>query len=307
MGSDIGDARSIHGQTWGLQYLQQPYPFLGISFGYLNESQYRTPDEHYPWHHARDGGSVQLWAMSPTWFGHFQLAAGAGPYVYFDTQSEPPPIGYRDYHELAEIYTISLRYVTPSGWFARLDVNEIHAPGSVDARILELGVGYRGGSLTGPSDTGPADESGAPPYTEQLTVLAGRTGNSNWNATQTDAYGVEYRHTLSNHVDLSATWLSEADGISGRHDGITAQVWLTDRFFSGKFLVGIGAGPYVALRSHIAEDGQEAPNAQGVVAMTAAFQLTRRLVARLVWDRAFTNDNLDRDIVLGGLAWSWDW
>ncbi len=309
IGDDVGDARSIHGHPWELQYLQELVPDFGLSFSYLNESQYRAPDEPVPWHHARDGGAVQAWALTPpSWLGPFQLAFGAGPYVYFDTQSEPPPFGYRDYHAVAEMYTGSLRYVSAAGWFLRLDLSEIHAPGDLDARLLELGIGYRSGSTTGTSYTGPsAGESTLPAYHEQLAVLAGRTGNSNWNATQSAAYGVEYRHLLGPHVEVSGTWLSEADGISGRHDGLTGQIWLTDRFFYERLTVGIGAGPYVALRSHIAEDGQEAPNAQGVVAMTASIQLSRRLIARVVWDRAFTNDSLDRDIVLGGLAYSWDW
>jgi len=299
-GSDIGDVRHINGLPWELQYLQEPIPDLGISFSYLNESQYRAPDQPAPWHHARDGGAVQLWAITPPdWFHPFELAIGAGPYVYFDTQSEPPPFGYRDYHSVAEMYTASLRYFTPLGWFVRLDVTEIHAPGSLDARILELGFGYRAGPTTG--------ESSAQLHEAQLGVLAGRTGDSNWNATQSATYGVEYRQGLGRHVEVSGTWLSEADGITGRHDGLAAQVWLTDRFFSPRLTLGIGAGPYVALRTHIAEDGQEAPHAQGVVAMTASLQLSRRLVARILWDRAFTNDSLDRDIVLGGLAWSWDW
>jgi hypothetical protein len=309
MGDDIGDVRAINGQPWELQYLQEPIPDLGVSFSYLNEGQYRTPDEPVPWHHARDGAAAQLWALTPPrWLGPLQLAVGAGPYVYFDTQSEPPPLGYRDYHGVAEMYTGSLRYLGPFGLFVRLDLIEIHAPGSPDARLLELGVGYRSGSITGPSYTGSSQSGSSPPvYHEQLAVLAGRTGDSNWNATQSAAYALEYRHGLGTHVDLSATWLSEADGTNGRHDGVAGQVWLTDRFFSRRVTVGIGAGPYIALRSHIAEDGEEAPHAQGVVAMTASLQLSRRLAARVVWDRAFTNDNLDRDIVLGGLAWNWDW
>ncbi len=308
-GEDIGDVRIINERPWELQYLQEPVPDLGVSFSYLNEGQYRTPDEPVPWHHARDGAAAQIWAMTPArWLDPFQLAVGAGPYVYFDTQSEPPPLGYRDYHGVAEMYTGSLRYFTHYGWFVRLDLIEIHAPGSPDARLLELGVGYRSKSLTGPAYSGSSQgESTLPEYREQLAVLAGRTGDSNWNATQSAAYGVEYRHGLSTHVDLSATWLSEADGVTGRHDGVAGQIWLTDRFFSRRFAVGIGAGPYVALRSHVAEDGEEAPHAQGVVAMTASLQLSRRLAARVIWDRAFTNDNLDRDIVLGGLAWNWDW
>jgi hypothetical protein len=309
-GNTIGDVRVIHGRPWELQYLQELIPNFGVSFSYLNEAQYRTPNEKVPWHHARDGGAVQAWAMTPMeWFHPFQLAVGAGPYVFFDTQSEPPPFGYRDYHSVAEMYTGSLRYFTPlRGLFVRLDLTEIHAPGDPDARILELGFGYQSRTMIGPSYTGPSPgESAAPLYEAQLTVLIGRTGDSNWNATQSNTYGVEYRQGISTHLEVSGTWLSEEDGISGRHDGLAAQIWLTDRFFSPRFTIGIGAGPYVALRSHIAEDGQEAPHAQGVVAMTASYQLWRRLVARVVWDRAFTNDALDRDIVLGGLAWSWNW
>src|SRR5277367_3941323 len=65
--------------SWQLEYRQRLRNYLDFSIAYLNEG-------HAPGHH-RDGASAQIWAVTPRFAGHFDLALGAGPYFYFDTQA----------------------------------------------------------------------------------------------------------------------------------------------------------------------------------------------------------------------------
>src|SRR5580698_6430496 len=101
--TDTDDHTSVS-YSWQLEYRQRLLSYLDFSLAYLNEG-------HVPGHH-RDGASAQLWAVTPRFGGHFDLALGAGPYFYFD-----------------------------SSWFARLNLSEVHTPGDEDTRTLLLGVG----------------------------------------------------------------------------------------------------------------------------------------------------------------------
>ena len=65
--------------AWQIEFQQQLTPLLSGSVSWLNEG-------HIPDHH-RDGATAQLWLNSPAWHQRIVLSVGAGPYVYFDTES----------------------------------------------------------------------------------------------------------------------------------------------------------------------------------------------------------------------------
>lgn len=306
-GETVGDAeRTNNGRPWQVEYLQQPLTNFALSFSYLNEAQLKNADQPKYVHHARDGGALQFWATTPRWFDSLQLAVGAGPYVYFDTQSEPPPFGFRDYHSVALLYSVAIKYYTPIGLFAQLRLNEVHAPGNIDDRMLEVGIGYRVRSHV--SDAQLWAPSQPPLDLNQFAVLVGRTADSNYNDTSASAYELEYRRGLTRHLEVSGMWLDEGDGISGRHYGVAPQAWVTDDFIRRRLIIGIGAGPFFALRAHDAADvetREEFPHVSGLVSMTAAYQATNWLLARFEWHRGFTSDSQDRDVLLLGLAVAW--
>jgi len=291
LGRTYGEGQDSY--AWQLQYRQPLVGFLDASFSYDNEG--------HLFHHQRDGGAVQLWAVTPRLWERLELALGAGPYAYFDTQYVPRPPWYRDYHSIAEIYTGSLTYYATQHWFARLNVSEIHAPGNVDTRQVLLGVGYQPDAASHSSVMEPAGLN-------QLEAFVGRTSENNYYTSYdndtSETYGVEYRRALTDHIELSGAWLSEADGTSGRRNGALAEIWLATQI-SRRLSVGIGAGPYYAFEAYRGDDGQRAARLAGVASMTVGWHITRSLLARVAWHRGFTHDDQDRDIITGGLAWSW--
>ena len=68
---------------WLLSYSHDLNPHLFGSFSYQNEG-------HVPSHH-RDGHSAQLWARTSLISPQLSIAAGVGPYHYFDTTACRPP------------------------------------------------------------------------------------------------------------------------------------------------------------------------------------------------------------------------
>jgi hypothetical protein len=298
------DAEGQDTYAWQMEYRQPLLPYFDASFSYLNEG--------HLFHHQRDGGMVQLWALTPRWRDRFAFALGAGPYFYFDTQYVARPPWYRNYHAIGEIYTGSLTYSVTQNWFVRLNLSEVHAPGDVDTRLVLLGAGYRldglferVGAPGAPGGSGDADTS---PPINQLGLLAGQTSDNNYYTSYFNktslTFGAEYRRAMTSHIELSAAWLNEDDGIDGRHNGVLGEIWLVERF-SRRFSLGLGAGPYYALQPFRGDDGMHAARLAGIVSMTAGWQLTHSLIARISWHRAFTHDDQDRDIIAAGLAWSW--
>src|SRR5512143_614750 len=63
--------------SWQLDYRQGLGEHAAYSVSYLNEG-------HLPVHH-RDGEAVQLWTRTNLFGRRLSLAAGVGPYYFFDT------------------------------------------------------------------------------------------------------------------------------------------------------------------------------------------------------------------------------
>lgn len=281
---------------WELEYRQRILQYLDASFAYLNEGHLLG--------HQRDGGVAQLWAVSPRWRDRLGFAFGVGPYLYFDTQQTDQPPWFRNYHGVGEIYTGSLTYYAANGWFARLSLSEIHAPGNVDTHMLLLGAGYRLDQLFH-QQTASEREQLDTPSRHQLGVFGGETVENGLGSSKSASFGIEYRYRVTSHVELSGAWLNEDDGLDGRHNGVLGALWLENRLFSPRLSVGIGIGPYVSLQEHRGEDGELAPSVVGMGAMTMSWQLARSLLGRLTWYRGFTQDDQDRDVIIMGLSWDW--
>jgi hypothetical protein len=288
--TDTDDHTSVS-YSWQLEYRQRLRNYLDFSIAYLNEG-------HVPGHH-RDGASAQIWAVSPRFGGHFDLALGAGPYFYFDTQTADAAPGFRDYHGVGAIVTGSLSYYFDSRWFVRLNLSEVHTPGDEDTRTLLLGVG----TVLDPLLQRFGEIGLSAPAGSELGVFAGQTIDNSATSPRSRAFGVEYRYGLTHNLDLSVRWLNESDGSAGAHNGLSGEVWLIDPMFARRVTLGLGAGPYVALERRQMSDGQNAARLEGMVSLSASWRFAHHLVARFTWDRGFTNQSEDRDVLTAGVGW----
>jgi hypothetical protein len=291
------DSPSASSYAWGLEYRQHLLAHLDATLSYLNEG-------HIPDHH-RDGGALQLWGTTSFWHGRLELALGAGPYVYCDTQFEPAPDGYRDYHSVGALITGSLSYGLWGNWFARLEVSQVVAPGNVSTRTVMLGVGYRLQSVI--EQLNRSWEDGQPATTpdaaNEFGVFYGQTIVNGAHADASSAFGVEYRRRILQHLELSASLIDDGDGLDGHHLGATGEAWLVQNFMSGRLTMGVGAGAYYSFESYQTIYHTAAASTVGLASMTVAWRFARALDLRLIWHRGFTEDDQDRDIVTAGLGW----
>jgi hypothetical protein len=291
------DDHTSESYAWGLEYRQHLLAHLDTSFGYLNEG-------HIPGH-DRDGAVLQLWGNTGPWFDRFSLAFGAGPYAYFDTQSTNTGIGYLNHHGVGLALSGYLSYALTSHWFASLQLDQVIAPGDVGTRTVMLGMGYRLDSFietlarSGQDDES-ADVSTAP---DEIGLVIGETVINDPSSDHSSTFGVEYRHRMMQHVDLSASLLDDGEGTDGRHVSVAGEVWLVQDFLAGRLVTGLGLGPYFALQKYDTADRRTGASVVGLASMTGSWRFTRVLALRFTWSRGFTGDDQDRDIVTAGLAW----
>jgi hypothetical protein len=281
--------------AWGLEYRQPLLAHLDASFGYLNEG-------HLPDHH-RDGGMLQVWATTGGWRDRLVLSVGAGPYWYFDTQSDDNFQGYRNQHGVGAVLSARASYSLSYQWYVLLDANQVVLanPGT---RSLLLGVGYRLARSPG-LEWQQADQSGgsaAPGLRNEAGFFAGETTLNNLSSNKSTDFGFEYRRRCTSHLELSASVLEEATGAVQSHASMLGEVWAVQDFFDGRFVAGLGAGPDAALSAYRTADGRSGASVVGLASMTIGWRFTAPVVLRASWHRAFTNDDQDRDIITLGLG-----
>ena len=201
--------------------------YAAWSFSWLNEG-------HIPDHH-RDGPLLQAWARLPLLDNRLELAAGAGPYWFFDTVAAEAGESYSNTH----------------GWGARRErarrlllCQSLGRPAEAESRREPTAVRERPASCsasatsstrrTNPGRASPRRRAAATSPDDELTLMYGRSIlNSQVSETST-AGALEYRRGLARVVDVTATYLHEAGDLHSRRDGIAAQLWLTGGYFGDR-------------------------------------------------------------------------
>ena len=285
-------------QAWALEYQHGLGENLAASFSWLNEG-------HVPGHH-RDGQAVQVWGRTNVLDRRLSLAAGIGPYRYFDTIDASAAPNHANVHGWGTIGSLAATYYTNSPWLWQLRANRIVAPNSIDTTALMLGVGYQ---LEPAAERGPlafAPYQANKTTSNEITVFLGRTIVNSYESENAGAFAVEYRHGLARHVDVSVGYIDEGDTALLRRSGVTAQLWAVREFLaSDRLAMGVGFGPYVAIDTHHAPGPGEggASKYSWMLTATASYRFGQNWDARLSWNRITTNYNRDTDLLLFGIGY----
>jgi len=285
---------------WQLDYRQELYPNLAASVAYIN-------DGHLTDHH-RDGTAFEGWAELPLFQNRLTLAAGAGAYWFYDTESLPGGAS-ADVHGTAPVFSLSATAYLSDRWFCRVNYNYINPAHDFAENSLTVGVGFWFGQDKKPTPgaLGDAPDEKGHLTDNELTVFGGQSIVNTFLSEQARAYAVEYRRGVLPHVDWTLSGIYEGDPEIVRRSGIATQGWLVNTFFDDRVSVGVGLGPYVYLdKKHPADAGRLSPAAVApLVSFTVATQLSEHWLVRMVFDRVTTNYNRDSDIFLLGLGYSW--
>lgn len=281
--------------TWGVEYLQGLGEQAAFSVSWLNEG-------HLPDHH-RDGQCVQLWGRSAFFNRRLSLAAGLGPYLYYDTV--PAAVGRtRNTRGLAAIASLTATWYRGDRWLIQLRSNFIETQASIDTASLALGIGYQ---LDPPPAPGPLPK--APSQVNQTTsneisLLIGRTIVNDSRTPSAAAVAFEYRRGLGRYVDWTVGWLSEGDDHRTYRNGPLTELWAVRSFFDERLALGAGAGFHLDFFKEDPHPGEEKiTTLAGVTSITAAYRLPAQWLARITWNRIITDYHRDADVFVGGLGY----
>lgn len=287
--SDEARARS-HG--WLISYSRDFGEHVSASLAYQNEG-------HVPSHH-RDGHTAQLWARTGEIAPGFELAAGIGPYRYFDTTVAENAHGFVDAGGWGTMYSVAATWRRPSSpWYYQLRFDRVEARQSIDTSLLLLGVGYHLDQDGSFSSGAASNEVRA--RSHEVALLGGQTIVNSFDSQSSWAKSIEYRHAFGPVLRGSVSWLYEGDARLLRRDGVLAQGWLEPGFHHDRFTLGLGYGAYFSVDDY--HPGASRSHVLAVLTTTASYHLDRGWVARVSWHRIVSTYDRDTDIVLLGVGY----
>lgn len=281
-----------HTRAWSLEYQQRLAEHAALGLVYLNEGH---PDSHH-----RDGIGLQAWARSAALTSGLSLAAGIGPYYYFDTTSANSA-DHLNEHDWGLLASVAATWQLPQNWSLLLRANRLVAHDSFNTSSLLLGLGYR-------FDDRPVAAGLSPSATvadgQELMLSAGQIIVNSFDSERAPAFAVEYRRTLGRDLDWTLSWLDEGDAVLLRRRGVAAQLWLLRPLLDGRLTLGIGAGPYLATDHDRSRPGAAAEHERltGLLSLGARYRLSRHVLLRFSWSRVLTDYHRDADLLLLGIG-----
>lgn len=282
------------------------------SYAYLMEYRHNFNDAFfatYSWlneghvtNHHRDGLSGQLWARWVSPGRGFTLAAGAGPYRYYDTTYVTALGTATDAHNWGGMYSVSADWYYDNPWIVQLRYNYVHAKNSIATHSLLLGIGYQfeSGGRQGPV---PANGYGfTSSERNEITVMLGSSVVNNFHSPHGLAYALEYRYKLTPYIDLAVTGLNEGDAHVVKRRGIAGEGYIRREFLEHRMDVGLGGGFYLARDQD--EVGKRL-KLLGIITMTLGYRFDEHWGTRAYWYRTVTINGRDTDVALLGLVYSY--
>jgi hypothetical protein len=209
------DLPEEHSYAWMLAYSHDLSEILSVSFSWLNEG-------HIPAHH-RDGHAVQLWARTTAFAPGLTLAAGIGPYRYFDTTVAEAGGTYSDSHGWGVISSLAATWRATGSWLYQLSLNRIVTTHSLDTTTLIAGVGYRLQPDSSASFNGTSSGNRSASGRNELTLLAGQSIVNSFESENSATYSVELRHRFGPVLRASVAWLDEGEARIIRRNGAVIQ------------------------------------------------------------------------------------
>ncbi len=281
--------------TWSLEYQQRIEDHLAFSVSWLNEG-------HLPNNH-RDGIAVQLWGQTKRLHNRFVLAAGVGPYCYYDTELARSGHGFSDTHGVGGVFSLAGLWYTESPWIIQLRTNMVKTS-NIDTYSAMIGLGYQLDYSAEHRPSGEAAPHGEKTTNNEITALIGQTIVNSFDSRSSVAESIEYRRGLARYLDWTIAWLYEGDDRLIRRNGILSQIWAVRSFFEDQLALGIGIGPYVLVDRYRSPGPNESSDTlAGIVTLTASYRFSAPWLVRISWNRIATGYNSDSDVILGGIGY----
>ena len=284
--------------SWQISYMESLADRFAWSFSWLNEG-------HFPGHH-RDGQVLQFWMDSSSADHRISLAAGVGPYLYYDTQVINN-IRYKDAHGLGAVFSLAATLRIQGPWLFKVCANHVWTHHNPDTTAILMGIGYRLASA--PSSyvlaTASSKRTCITDKKNEITLFYGCSILNSFKSQTSPVAEIEYRHELSRRIDWTVGWLREGNIHLSRRNGVVTQIWPTRAFCDERITFGLGLGVYVGINKRkepsLSDTGETALS--GLVSMTASYDINPQFRVRLIWNRIVTNFNRDTDVIVAGLGY----
>jgi len=278
--------------SYSLGYLEVWGEHAAWSVTYLNEG-------HVPFH-KRDGFAFQLWGREQLIARRLSLAAGVGPYLYYDTHITASPTGtsYADEHGVGAIASVAVTFYAGGRLFVQARGNWIATGRTSEIVTATVGLGFQLEPLRMPQPSNGAGVESTRATDKEITVLAGRATLNSVEHGDAFSQDIEYRRALTHALDWTIGWLDEGKLIA--RAGPMAQLWAVRAFFADRLALGIGFGPYLARDRH-GEDSTTRLDC--LVSLTGRVRLMPRWALRGTFHRVATNYSRDSDIFLIGVSY----
>ncbi len=261
---------------------------FALSLSYLNEGHFSE--------HRRDGLAGQFWVSRDMPDGRISLAAGIGPYLYFDTVSESWT-DYKNDHGVGAMTSVAANFNLGRQALLQLRSNWIVAS-EINTLSLFLGIGYQ---FNPRGQTGPLFKSSLREQTtpcNEISVLAGRTIVNSLGSELSSPLNIEYRRKLCRNIEWTVAGLYEGCNAMINRYGPVTQFWVVKDFFNDHYALGAGAGCYYAFdrKEGALHDGSIA----GIISATTTYRFRSHWLVRATFSRVMTDYDRDSDVLLIG-------
>jgi len=295
-GLSLDTASDYKSYSWQLEYNEGLSENFEGSFTYLNEG-------HLSENH-RDGYGIQFRARTAILDRHLSIAAGAGPYLYFNTTPGGNAGAKLDRHGIALLSSLTATWHFDGGFLLQARVNGVTSTNSIDTFTALIGIGWQ---LDSPQTAKAAPQSPEQPdirAKNEITLFFGQSNVFNNGKSHSFSAAAEYRRELLRYVKWSASLLYEGENDLIRRRGFATQLWASKSFFNERLSLGVGAGPYLAFDgSHSTEKGGREVHVFPIMTMSAAYRFYPPWGIRFSWNRVLTDYDRDSDIWLGGISY----
>ena len=283
--------KDAHDTTFAVNvgYTHHLHPYFSVSADYLNEG-------HPPLHH-RDGLGAQFWVHTPIPEQGWSVAAGFGPYYYFDTTTgNGSREDYRNDHGWGQLMSLSAKYHMAGRSYVEARLSHTHGITAHDSSMLLVGLGYELRDVPRRDRLDNADSGD-----NLVMLLAGRSIVNSFKSETATSSGIEYRHTVNPNVEWSVIAMDEGKvGVAHRR-GVSSQVWLL-RPFTERTVLEMGLGAY-AMRDQLDRNDPAADRrtrVAGLASIGMRYRINDTWRAQLTWSRVITDYERDSDVFLLG-------
>jgi len=291
---NLNDDRRTY--SWQLEYIESLGENFGLGVTYLNEG-------HVPNHH-RDGNALNLWARTGLLDRRLTLAAGIGPYYFYDTMPVTSGKGYQNDHGWAAIFSTAATWHLDSHWLFQLRTNLVENFDTFNSFSALAGIGYKFDEKAAVQPSGKPDLADASKTNNAITLYVGQTIVNSFKSQNSEALAVEYRRRIHPYIDWTATWMYEGDSRLIRRNGLASQLWAVREFMDNRLSFGIGGGVYFPLDHRgIIRESRISRTVCGIVTLSSSYQIMPPWDVRVAWNRVITDYNHDTDVILGGIGY----